>query len=60
MTNLKIQSKIDSLKPILQELNDNYVHCLARGEMIEAIEAKKKAEVVYNKIGRLVRQKLAS
>jgi len=60
MTSLKIQAKIDALKPTLQLLNDEYVHCLARGEMVEAIEAKKAAEAVFNKIGRLVRQKLAA
>ena len=60
MTNSQIQSKIDKPKPILEAHNDAYVHCLARGEMAEAVEAKRAATKVFNQIGRLVRQKLAA
>jgi len=60
MTAFTIQAKIDALKPSLQLLNDEYVHRLARGEVVEAMEAKKAAEVVFKKIGRLARQKLAA
>lgn len=58
MTKDQIQIKIDSLKPILQLHNDDYVHCIARGDMPEAVEAKRAAVTVINKIGKLVRQKL--
>ena len=60
MTKDQIQIKIDALKPILQAHNDEYVHCLARGEIVESVEAKKAATKVFNKIGKLVRQKLAA
>jgi len=60
MTEEQIQIKIDALKPILQAHNDEYVHCLARGEIVESVEAKKAATKVFNKIGKLVRQKLTA
>ena len=60
MTKDQIQTKIDTLKPVLQAHNDEYVHCLARGEIVESVEAKKAATKVFNKIGKLVRQKLAA
>ncbi len=60
MTKDQIQIKIDALKPVLQAHNDEYVHCLARGEIVESVEAKKAATKVFNKIGKLVRQKLAA
>jgi len=60
MTKAQIQIEIDKLKPILEAHNDEYAHCLARGEMIEAIESKKAATKIFNKISKLVRQKLAT
>ena len=60
MTKDQIHIKIDALKPVLQAHNDEYVHCLARGEIVESVEAKKAATKVFNKIGKLVRQKLAA
>ena len=60
MTKDQIQIQIDALKPVLQAHNDEYVHCLARGEIVESVEAKKAATKVFNKIGKLVRQKLAA
>ena len=59
MTKEQIQTKIDSLKPILQSHNDEYVHCIARGDMTEAVHAKRAAAKVFNQIGALVRQKLS-
>ena len=60
MTKTQIQTKIDKLKPILQSHNDEYVHCIARGDMTEAVQAKRAATRVFNQIGALVRQKLAT
>ena len=60
MTKTQIQQKIDELKPILQALNDEYAHAFARGDMESAIEYKQSAARTFNRIGKLVRQKLAA
>lgn len=59
VTRTQIQKQIDELKPILQSHKDQYAHCLARGEMEEAMKAKKESTKVFNKIGGLVRKKLS-
>ena len=52
-------TELDTLKSLLSETEDDYAFAIARGDWTAASVAKSKVAKLRNRIGRLIKQRMA-